>query len=183
MCAAIEPRKASKQTRWINGAGAHSSDVGCTIQGAIRTGEQNLSACGRLFLRWCTAEDDGCGAGETTRDEHGTRTSTVRRFNSLPRSYFNGWETLAEDLSWEMIYVQHEDSTAISAWQGCVVVAYTNVAGRNEREDPQAIAAFWNQRVRQCQVAVLAENFRSERQTQRGRQPEGQGKGGGEQAA
>ncbi|RNE95791.1 retrotransposon hot spot (RHS) protein [Trypanosoma rangeli] len=150
------------------------------MRGAIRTEEQTFSACGRFFLRWCTAEDDGCGAGETTRAEHGTRISTVVQFNNFLRNYFNDWETLAEDLSWEIIYVHHEDSTAINAWQGCVVVAHANATGSNEREGPQAIAAFWNQQVRQCEVAVSAENFRSERQTQRGRQPEGQGKGGGE---
>ncbi|RNE96209.1 retrotransposon hot spot (RHS) protein [Trypanosoma rangeli] len=115
MCAAIEPRKASKHTRCINNAGLQSSDVGCTIRGAIRTEEQNFSACGRFFLRWCTAEDDGCGAGVTTRAEHGTKTSTVRQFNNLPRSYFNDWETFAEGLSWGIIYVQHEDSTTINA--------------------------------------------------------------------
>ncbi|RNE94810.1 retrotransposon hot spot (RHS) protein [Trypanosoma rangeli] len=180
MCAAIEPRKASKHICWINNAGTRSSDVGCTIQGAIRTGEQTFSVCGRFFLRWRTAEDDGCGAGETTRAEHGTKTSTVRRFNDLPRSYFNDWETFAEGLSWDIIYVHHEDSVAINAWQGCVVVAHANVAGSNEREDPQAIAAFWNQQVRQCEVALSYENFIHERQTQRGRQPEGEGKGGGE---
>ncbi|RNE96229.1 retrotransposon hot spot (RHS) protein [Trypanosoma rangeli] len=180
MCAAIEPRKASKQTRCINNAGTHSSDVGCTIQGAIRTEEQTFSVCGRLFLRWCTAEDDGWGAGETTRAEHGTRTSTVRQFNNFLWSYFNDWETFAEGLSWEIIYVHHEDSTAINAWQQCVLVVHANVTGSNEPEDPQAIAAFWNQQVRQCEVAVSAENFRSERQTQRGRHPEGEGKGGGE---
>ncbi|RNE96981.1 retrotransposon hot spot protein (RHS) [Trypanosoma rangeli] len=116
----------------------------------------------------------------TTRAEHGTQASTVRRFNNLPRSYFNDWETFTEGLSWGIIYVQHEHSTAINAWQGCVVVAHANATGSNEREDPQAIAAFWNQQVRQCQLAVSAENFRSERQTERGRQPEGQGKGEGE---
>ncbi|RNE96745.1 retrotransposon hot spot (RHS) protein [Trypanosoma rangeli] len=180
MCAAIEPRKASKHICCINNSGTQSSDVGCTIQGAIPNGEQKFSVCGRFFLRWCTAEDDGCGAGETTRAEHGTKASTVRRFNKLLRSYFNDWETFAEDLSWEIIYVHHEDSTAINAWQGCVVVAHANATGSSEREDPQAIAAFWNQQVSQCQLAVSAENFRSERQTQRGRQPEGEGKGGGE---
>ncbi|RNE95566.1 retrotransposon hot spot (RHS) protein [Trypanosoma rangeli] len=142
MCAAIEPRKASKHTRCINNSGTHSSEVGCTIRGAIRTGEQNFPACGRFFLRWRTAEDDGCGAGETTRAEHGTQASTVRRFNDLPRSYFNDWETFAEGLPWGIIYVHHEDSTAINAWQECVVVAHTNATGSNEREDPQAIAAF-----------------------------------------
>ncbi|RNE96254.1 retrotransposon hot spot protein (RHS) [Trypanosoma rangeli] len=86
----------------------------------------------------------------TTRAEHGTRISTVRRFNDLPRSYFNDWETFEEGLSWEIIYVQHEDSTTINAWQQCVVVAHANVTGSNEREDPRAIAAFWNQQVRQC---------------------------------
>ncbi|RNE96550.1 retrotransposon hot spot (RHS) protein [Trypanosoma rangeli] len=180
MCAAIEPRKTSKQTRCINSTGPHSSDVGCTIQGAIPTGEQKFSACGRFFLRWRTAEDDGWGAGETTRAEHGTKASTVRRFNSLLRSYFDDWETFEGGLSWEIIYVQHEDSTAINAWQQCVVVAHANVTGSNEREDPRAIAAFWNQQVHQCEVAVSAENFRSGRRTQRGRQPEGEGKGGGE---
>ncbi|RNE95118.1 retrotransposon hot spot (RHS) protein [Trypanosoma rangeli] len=119
----------------------------------------------------------------TTGAEHDTKSSTVRQFNDLPRSYFNDWETFAEGLSWGMIYVQHEDSTAINAWQGRVVVVQANVTGSNEPEDPQAIAAFWNQQVRQCQVAVSAENFRSGRRTQRGRHPEGEGKGGGEQAA
>ncbi|RNE95442.1 retrotransposon hot spot protein (RHS), partial [Trypanosoma rangeli] len=116
----------------------------------------------------------------TTGAEHDTKTTTVRQFNDLLRSYFYDWETFAEGLSWEIIYVQHEDSTAINAWQGCVVVAQANVTGSNEREDPQAIAAFWNQQVRQYQVTLSYENFIHKRQTQRGRHPEGQGKGGGE---
>ncbi|ESL11962.1 hypothetical protein TRSC58_00279 [Trypanosoma rangeli SC58] len=103
------------------------------------------------------------GVQVTAGAEHGTRTSTVRQFNSFLRSYFNGWETFAEGLLWEVIYVQHEDSTPIHAWQECVVVAHANVTGGNEREDPQAIAAFWNQQVRQYQVAVSAGNFRSRR--------------------
>ncbi|ESL09393.1 hypothetical protein TRSC58_02884 [Trypanosoma rangeli SC58] len=103
------------------------------------------------------------GVQVTTGAEHGTRTSTVMQFNNLLRSYFNGWETFAEGLLWEVIYVQHEDSTPIHAWQKCVVVAHANVTGGNEHEDPQAIAAFWNQQVRQYQVAVSAGNFRSER--------------------
>ncbi|RNE94869.1 retrotransposon hot spot (RHS) protein, partial [Trypanosoma rangeli] len=120
------------------------------------------------------------GVQVTTRAEHDTRASTVRRFNNLLRNYFNDWETFAEGLSWEIIYVQHEGSTVINAWQKCVVVAHANVTGSNEPEDPQAIAAFWNQQVRQYQVTLSYENFIHERQTQRGRHPEGQGKGGGE---
>ncbi|PWU94861.1 putative retrotransposon hot spot (RHS) protein [Trypanosoma cruzi] len=74
--------------------------------------------------------------------EHHTTTSTVRQFNEYLAAYFNGWEELSQDMSWEMIYVQHADSTAMNDWQRCDVVNSDNVSDDESRE----IAAFWEKR-------------------------------------
>ncbi|EAN93643.1 putative retrotransposon hot spot (RHS) protein [Trypanosoma cruzi] len=81
---------------------------------------------------------------------HHTTTSTVRQFTEYLAAYFNGWEELSRQLSWEMIYVQHADSTPMNDWQRCDVVDSNNVSGADNNE----IAAFWNEKVRQYQVSI-----------------------------
>ncbi|PWV14026.1 putative retrotransposon hot spot (RHS) protein [Trypanosoma cruzi] len=81
---------------------------------------------------------------------HHTTASTVRQFNECLAAYFKGWEELSRELSWEMIYVQHADSTPMNDWQGCDVVDSNNVSGADNNE----IAAFWNEKVRQYQVSI-----------------------------
>ncbi|KAF8285139.1 putative retrotransposon hot spot (RHS) protein, partial [Trypanosoma cruzi] len=77
--------------------------------------------------------------------EHHTTTSTVRQFSEYLAAYFNGWEELSRQLSWEMIYVQHADSTPMNDWQGCDVVNSDDVSTKEK----QKIAAFWNEKVHQ----------------------------------
>ncbi|RNE95874.1 retrotransposon hot spot (RHS) protein [Trypanosoma conorhini] len=59
------------------------------------------------------------GLQTTVRGAHHTKPSTVKQFMERMTKYFNGWETFAADLSWEIIYVQHGESEAITTWQEC----------------------------------------------------------------
>ncbi|EAN93119.1 putative retrotransposon hot spot (RHS) protein [Trypanosoma cruzi] len=93
------------------------------------------------------------GLRMTTAGGHHTTTSTVRQFTECLAAYFNGWEELSRDMSWEMIYVQHEDSTPMNDWQRCDVVDANNVS-----DDEKKIAAFWKEKVRQYQVSISSED-------------------------
>ncbi|PWU84668.1 putative retrotransposon hot spot (RHS) protein [Trypanosoma cruzi] len=84
------------------------------------------------------------GLRMTTAGEHHTTTSTVRQFTERLAAYFNGWEELSQELSWEMIYVQQADSTPMNDWQGCDVDNSNNVS----RDESREIAAFWEEEVR-----------------------------------
>ncbi|PWU97366.1 retrotransposon hot spot (RHS) protein [Trypanosoma cruzi] len=90
------------------------------------------------------------GPRMTTANEHHTTTSTVRQFTECMAAYFYGWEELSQDMSWEIIYVQHADSTPLNDWQGCDVV---NSDGVSEKEN-QKIAWFRKEKVRQYQLAI-----------------------------
>ncbi|RNC42176.1 retrotransposon hot spot (RHS) protein [Trypanosoma cruzi] len=92
----------------------------------------------------------------TTAGEHHTTTSTVRQFTECLAAYFNGWKKLSRDMSWEIIYVQHADSTPMTGWRRCDVVDSNNVSRAENRE----IAAFWEEEVRQYQVSVSSGDFR-----------------------
>ncbi|EKG00549.1 retrotransposon hot spot (RHS) protein, putative, partial [Trypanosoma cruzi] len=85
-----------------------------------------------------------------------TTTSTVRQFTECLASYFNGWEELSRELSWEIIYVQQADSTPMNDWQGCDVVNSNNMSRAENRE----IAAFWEEEVHQYVAAVSSGEFR-----------------------
>ncbi|PWV07706.1 putative retrotransposon hot spot (RHS) protein [Trypanosoma cruzi] len=74
--------------------------------------------------------------------EHHTTASTVRQFTECPAAYFNGWEELSRDMSWEIIYVQHADSTPLNDWQRCDVVNSDSVS----RDEGREIAVFWRKR-------------------------------------
>ncbi|EKG01279.1 retrotransposon hot spot (RHS) protein, putative [Trypanosoma cruzi] len=87
----------------------------------------------------------------TTAGGHHTTTSTVRQFTECLAAYFNGWEESSRDMSWEIIYVQHANSTPMNDWQKC-----NDSANLTEVENRE-IAAFWEEKVHQYQVTVTAE--------------------------
>ncbi|RNF03046.1 retrotransposon hot spot (RHS) protein [Trypanosoma cruzi] len=91
------------------------------------------------------------GLQTTTANVHHTTTSTVKLFKKRVASYFEGWEELSRDMSWEIIYVQHADSTPIIDWQKC-----NDSANLTEAENRE-IAAFWEEKVQQYQVTITAE--------------------------
>ncbi|RNC42694.1 retrotransposon hot spot (RHS) protein, partial [Trypanosoma cruzi] len=71
----------------------------------------------------------------TTAGAHHTTASTVRQFTECLAAYFNGWEELSRDMSWEMIYVQHADSTPLNDWQRCDVVNSDNVSKKESQKN------------------------------------------------
>ncbi|PWU85354.1 putative retrotransposon hot spot (RHS) protein [Trypanosoma cruzi] len=81
---------------------------------------------------------------------HHTTASTVKQFTEHLAAYFNVWEELSQDMSWEMIYVQHADSTPMNDWQRCDIDNSDDVSTKEK----QKIAAFWNEKVRQYQVSI-----------------------------
>ncbi|RNC54802.1 retrotransposon hot spot (RHS) protein [Trypanosoma cruzi] len=84
-----------------------------------------------------------------------TTASTVRQFTECLAAYFNGWEELSRDVSWEIIYVQHADNMPMTDWQRCDAVNANNLS-----EEEKEIAAFWNEKVRQYQVSIPSRDFR-----------------------
>ncbi|RNF00555.1 retrotransposon hot spot (RHS) protein [Trypanosoma cruzi] len=90
----------------------------------------------------------------TTASAHHTITSTVRQFTECLAAYFEGWEELYRDLSWEMIYVQHADSTPMKKWQRCDVVNSNNVSRAENRE----IVVFWEEEVHQYMAAISSDD-------------------------
>ncbi|PWU85387.1 putative retrotransposon hot spot protein (RHS,) [Trypanosoma cruzi] len=86
----------------------------------------------------------------TTAGEHRTIHSTVRQFNERMAAYFKGWEELSREMSWEIIYVQHADSTPMTGWRRCDVV---NSDGVGEKENKK-IAWFRKEKVHQYQLAI-----------------------------
>ncbi|EKF99658.1 retrotransposon hot spot (RHS) protein, putative [Trypanosoma cruzi] len=96
------------------------------------------------------------GLRMTTTGGHHTTTSTVRQFTEYLAAYFNGWEELSRQLSWEIIYVQHADSTPMNDWQRCGVVDSNNVSRAENRE----IAVFWEEEVHQYMAAISSDDAR-----------------------
>ncbi|EKG06704.1 retrotransposon hot spot (RHS) protein, putative [Trypanosoma cruzi] len=90
----------------------------------------------------------------TTASEHHTIPSTVELFTERMESYFNGWEEFAQGLSWEIIYIQHADSTPMKGWQRCGPVITENLSLAEN-----VIVAFWKENVRQYQVSVSSRDF------------------------
>ncbi|PWU88110.1 putative retrotransposon hot spot (RHS) protein [Trypanosoma cruzi] len=89
----------------------------------------------------------------TTAGEHRTIPSTVKQFKNNMATYFNDWEELSRDMSWEMIYVQRADSTLITKWQRCGPVNTENLS-----DDEKEIVAFWKGKVHEYQF-VLTTDF------------------------
>ncbi|PWU96076.1 putative retrotransposon hot spot (RHS) protein [Trypanosoma cruzi] len=95
------------------------------------------------------------GLQMTTASAHHTIPSTVRQFTEYLAAYFEGWDELSRDLSWEMIYIQHADSKKISKWHEC-----DRVNRNNETDAEKEIVAFWDGKVHQYQF-VLTRDFLS----------------------
>ncbi|PWU87448.1 putative retrotransposon hot spot (RHS) protein [Trypanosoma cruzi] len=95
------------------------------------------------------------GLRMATAGGHHTTASTVRQFTDCLAAYFNSWKKLSRDMSWEIIYVQHADSTPLNDWQRCDVVNSDNVS----KKESQKIAAFWEEKVRQYQVSIPSRDF------------------------
>ncbi|EAN93613.1 putative retrotransposon hot spot (RHS) protein [Trypanosoma cruzi] len=92
------------------------------------------------------------GLRMTTAGEHHTIPSTVSLFNERLAAYFNVWDELSRDMSWEMIYVQHENSTLITNWQRCGPVNTVNLS-----DDEKEIVAFWDRKVHEYQFALTTD--------------------------
>ncbi|EKG08236.1 retrotransposon hot spot (RHS) protein, putative, partial [Trypanosoma cruzi] len=69
--------------------------------------------------------------------------------------YFYGWEKFSRQLSWEIIYIQHADSTPMNGWQRCGPLETNTLSPAEKR-----IAAFWEGNVRQYQVSVSSREIR-----------------------
>ncbi|RNC34295.1 retrotransposon hot spot (RHS) protein, partial [Trypanosoma cruzi] len=93
------------------------------------------------------------GLQMTTASAHHTITSTVKQFTERLSAYFNDWEELSRDMSWEIIYIQHEISKKITKWQKC---NYVNPKNKTDAE--KKIVAFWDGKVHQYQF-VLTPDF------------------------
>ncbi|RNF12131.1 retrotransposon hot spot (RHS) protein, partial [Trypanosoma cruzi] len=89
-----------------------------------------------------------------TAGGHHTTASTVRQFTEYLAAYFNGWEELSREMSWEIIYVQQADSTPMNDWRRCDVV---NADGVSEKENKK-IAWFRKEKARQYQLAISSED-------------------------
>ncbi|PBJ74979.1 retrotransposon hot spot (RHS) protein [Trypanosoma cruzi cruzi] len=103
------------------------------------------------------------GLRMSTASKHRTTTSAVRRFTECLATYFNGWEELSRDMSWEIIYVQHEIYRPMEGRQRFEVVNSNNVSDDENRE----IAAFCRGKVRQYLAAVSSADARRGRTLRR----------------
>ncbi|EKG00390.1 retrotransposon hot spot (RHS) protein, putative [Trypanosoma cruzi] len=89
------------------------------------------------------------GLQMNTASAHHTTTSTVKQFTEHLEAYFEGWEELSREMSWEMIYIKNADSKNISKWQRCDVVN-----PNNETDAGKKIVAFWDGKVHQYQFML-----------------------------
>ncbi|RNC39683.1 retrotransposon hot spot (RHS) protein [Trypanosoma cruzi] len=83
-----------------------------------------------------------------------TTASTVRRFTECLAAYFNGWEELSRDMSWEIIYVQQTGSTPRNGWQRCDVENSNNVS-----DESREIRRFGRKRCTSTNCQYRAETF------------------------
>ncbi|CCD16235.1 unnamed protein product [Trypanosoma congolense IL3000] len=80
----------------------------------------------------------------TKAKEHHTKRTTVREFRDYMRKVFKDWGRIEESCSWELIYIQHVDSTAIKKRQNCS----TSGGAANDTD-----LALWD-RIHQYQVTL-----------------------------
>ncbi|EAN90067.1 retrotransposon hot spot (RHS) protein, putative [Trypanosoma cruzi] len=111
------------------------------------------------------------GLQMTTAGAHHTTASTVRQFTEHLAAYFNGWGELSRDMSWEMIYIQHADSTPMEKRQKCLYVD-----SNNKTDAEKKIVAFWDGKVHQYRV-MLKGKFPEEIKFSDDGLPEGDEKG------
>ncbi|KEG11935.1 retrotransposon hot spot (RHS) protein [Trypanosoma grayi] len=112
------------------------------------------------------------GLQVTTASRHDTKTSTVLQFKEYLSRAFDGWEVYSRNMSWEIIYVQHTDSQRMTRWQRCdlppeLKKTEENVNRTTEEEEllanHKAIAAFWNDEVRQYVVQTSSKDTHGSR--------------------
>ncbi|CCD12756.1 unnamed protein product [Trypanosoma congolense IL3000] len=80
----------------------------------------------------------------TKAKEHHTKRTTVRKFRDYLGKVFEDWENIEGSYSWEIIYIQHVDSTAIKKRQRCASSRYA----ANDTD-----LALWD-RIHQYQVTL-----------------------------
>ncbi|CCD14230.1 unnamed protein product [Trypanosoma congolense IL3000] len=80
----------------------------------------------------------------TKAKEHHTKKTTVNAFREYMGKLFEDWERIEGSYSWEIIYVQHVDSTAIKKRQSCASSRYA----ANDTD-----LALWD-RIHQYQVTL-----------------------------
>ncbi|CCD15930.1 hypothetical protein, unlikely [Trypanosoma congolense IL3000] len=83
----------------------------------------------------------------TRAKEHHTKRTTVREFRDYMGKVFEDWERIEEGYGWEIIYIQHVDSTAIKKRQNCS----TSGGAANDTD-----LALWD-RIHQYQVTLSAD--------------------------
>ncbi|CCD16462.1 unnamed protein product [Trypanosoma congolense IL3000] len=80
----------------------------------------------------------------TRAKEHHTKRTTVHKFRDYMGKVFEDWENIEKSYTWEIIYVQHVDSTAIKKRQNCASSRYA----ANDTD-----LALWD-RIHQYQVTL-----------------------------
>ncbi|RNC36640.1 retrotransposon hot spot (RHS) protein [Trypanosoma cruzi] len=75
------------------------------------------------------------GMRMTTAGGHHTTASTVRPFTECVPAYCNGWEELSRDMSWGIIYLQHEIRRSMVERQRCHVDNSDNVGDNIKPRD------------------------------------------------
>ncbi|CCD15670.1 unnamed protein product [Trypanosoma congolense IL3000] len=83
----------------------------------------------------------------TKAKEHHTKKTTVNAFREYMGKVFEDWENIEEAYTWELIYVQHVDSTAIKKRQNC---------SSSEDAANDTDLALWD-RIHQYQVTLSAD--------------------------
>ncbi|RNF01331.1 RHS2a, partial [Trypanosoma conorhini] len=90
------------------------------------------------------------GLQVTRQDTHNTTASKMASFMEYMTLNFNNWEVMSEAMEWEIIYIQHADSTPMTGRQQCTFTGQRS-------SDPQAPENFWERKVDQYQVQLDAE--------------------------
>ncbi|RNE96613.1 retrotransposon hot spot (RHS) protein [Trypanosoma rangeli] len=88
----------------------------------------------------------------TKHNTHHTTAGKVAAFLNYMTCNFKGWEALREKMKWEIIYIQHAESTPMTGRRDCHIT-------EGEKEVPRLHVAsdFWERRVEQYQVQLDAE--------------------------
>ncbi|EAN80959.1 retrotransposon hot spot (RHS) protein, putative, partial [Trypanosoma cruzi] len=97
------------------------------------------------------------GLQMTTAHDHHTKTGTVRQFTEYLSWFFTNWGEFSKGLSWDIIYIQHADSTPMENWQRC---DYVNPRSREEKK----IVEFWDGKLHQYQFVLTTEFVRKMRE-------------------
>ncbi|KAH8605349.1 putative retrotransposon hot spot protein 4 (RHS4) [Trypanosoma vivax] len=108
---------------------------------------QDAAAVGRAGARGACANWTIVCLQMTRKDNHDTTTGAVVGFMARMREWIRDWDVVKDRLSWEMIYVQHQDAKAMSRRQVCAMAA------GEVREEHRDAHAFWN-RVEQYQAQM-----------------------------